>query len=157
MALALIIKMRKTIIITVLTFCCNILIAQSTDSIIIYQNYDNYIQNPYLDSIKNEYEKTEHLMIHWKECPDYFFINSDGDSISLIDKVNQINSEESLATAYCEIFTDWTGVIREIKVVKSDNKINLEKLTTFFKGIKSQPLKRYGYGIDNKCIIKIKN
>jgi hypothetical protein len=60
------------------------------DSIIIYQNFENLRQNPYLDSIYVGLDSVT-AYIDWQECPDYYF-EKDSKKISLEDKLKELNA-----------------------------------------------------------------
>jgi hypothetical protein len=131
--------------------------SDQADTIIIYQNNLNIKENPFLDSIAIKFTQTN-IHIDWQECPEFFFIRG-AKRISLNDKMKEFNSDKSDSLEYladCQIFFDWQGILREIRVIRFDGKINIKELKKFFQGLQAVKVTRFGYGIDSKCTFQFK-
>ena len=128
------------------------------DSFIIYQNFKDLRQNPYLDSIYVDLESVT-AYIDWQECPDFYF-EKDSQKKSLEDSLkarNILGNQDTFEyIAYCQIYVDWEGILREVKVIGYKGNIDLEDIHDFFKDLKFEKLKRMGYGIDSKCVIPVR-
>ncbi len=130
------------------------------DTITILNNMDGYIENPNHDLIESEYMelREEGMMVSFIECSDYYFIQGN-DTIDFISKVtNELNILElPYFEISCRLFTDWKGVIREVKIIIKEGEPDVEKIKEVLTGLKSTQLTRFGYGIDSKCSVKIAN
>ena len=130
---------------------------QPMDEMYIFRNDSAYTENPYLDSIKIEYDKLGDALISWEECPEYFFIGSNGDTTLLSTKFSPKNLQEgALAyTAYCQITVDWQAIIRSIKIIKYTGNIDRETLKKQFHGLMAKKLTRFGFPIGSKCVVRV--
>ena len=128
------------------------------DTIVLYSDYDNYIENPFKDSIRIKSKEAQRKgWILPDRCPDYYF-EIDSQRIPLQTRIDQISSSSSDSFEYkaiCLIYMDWQGILREIKIIAYEGVINTDELKAFFSGIKAKRIISFGYGIDTKCLTRI--